>query len=362
MSNQAEIPKILVIRLSSLGDVVFATACLETKTAQNGVEWLVAQEFAALLEGHPRVKRIWRFDRKAGLQGLLTTARRLWTENFTEVYDLHLSLRSRILRLLFFYWSWQQWRKGPKWRSITKTRFRLMGLYLFKRWMPKRFRPRPWVERYAHALNGTGAERPNLRHLLSGPSPMPEIEQRPYLCVMPSSLWLGKQWRPERYLKCIKGLPLVPVILGTRKDAGSMELIDLLQAARMPFVSGIGQWSLPEVARVLARAVAYLGNDTGLAYLAESVGTRAYVVFGPTDPDMGFGPWLTESRAIASDLWCRPCSKDGSACFRIKRKFLCLDQIRPDDVQGYLVRQTGKEARIGTADSLFRDPGQVPPN
>jgi ADP-heptose:LPS heptosyltransferase len=91
-------------------------------------------------------------------------------------------------------------------------------------------------------------------------------------------------------------------------------------------------WNLRQAATVLSRSTGYLGNDTGLAHLAEAVGTRALVVLGPTTADMGFGPQGAESRPVGMKLWCRPCGKDGSHCHRLLKRHACLRDLSAKEV------------------------------
>ena len=150
---------------------------------------------------------------------------------------------------------------------------------------------------------------------------------------MPGSKWRGKCWPVERYFETIRSHGHsgwgTPVILGGLRDAGSLELVERLERAGIGHVSGVGRWDLRQVARILAGARAYLGNDTGLAHLAEAVGTPALVIYGPTSAQMGFAPWRPESATVEWEaLGCRPCGKDGRRCYRPVRKYLCLSGLR----------------------------------
>jgi heptosyltransferase II len=120
--------------------------------------------------------------------------------------------------------------------------------------------------------------------------------------------------------------------LGGPDDRESFELVRRLEDAGVRHFSAVGERSLPQVARILAGSQGYLGNDTGLGHLAEAVGVGSFVVFGPTTPEMGFGPWRSQSRTIGKDLWCRPCGKDGRFCYRPKNKFLCMTSLDSSEV------------------------------
>jgi ADP-heptose:LPS heptosyltransferase len=328
----------LVFRLSSLGDVILASSVLHPRIFAGPVDWVVAREFASLLRGHPMVGRVWEFDRKAGLAGWIELCRTLRAEGYTQVLDLHGSLRTRVA---------QAWFKttgpgrAPRWRRFSKERWRLYGIYLFKKVWPKAWRPRLFVERFSRFAGGAGTERPDLTHLLR---PETRAESRAvtaetgfpgpksYYCVMPGSKWAGKRWAADKYLEVIREAPGIPVVLGGAQDSESHELVQMMKAQGIVHYSGVGRWSLPEVATVLAGSTGYVGNDTGLAHLAEALGVPALVVYGPTTPEMGFGPWRKESRTVGLNLGCRPCGKDGRRCYRPKQKYLCMTGLDASEV------------------------------
>jgi heptosyltransferase-2 len=341
----------LILRLSSLGDVILATAALDLNchdiskdhsTDVDQVDWVVAAEWKHLLEGHPGIHKIWGYERAQGFVGFIQMCRELHQENYYFVYDLHGSLRTRLMRFLFCFWSLRSWKFPPLWKKAPKERVRLYGYFTFKKFWPEKWKPRPWVQKYSQVVLGHPAGRPDFSHLLrTEPLPAEIVVGTKYLALMPSSRWDGKKWPVSYFIDLAKrislsrdksGDPVVPLILGTSKDAESLELTKELTHLKIHHISGVGQWNLRQTAQVLAHSQGYIGADTGLAHLSESVGTRATVLFGPTAPDLGFGPWRDESQSLGDSLWCRPCGKDGSACFRITQKFLCLKNLSPEKV------------------------------
>jgi ADP-heptose:LPS heptosyltransferase len=199
-------------------------------------------------------------------------------------------------------------------------------------------RPEKMVVKFARAAGGTGEERPNLKYMVNS-IPSPEFAEllkgarSPYLCVMPGSRWQGKRWPVAKFAEAARNSGYFPVILGGPDDRESYELVRLMIELGAPHLAAIGKWSLSEVGRILAGSAGYLGNDTGLAHLAEAVGVPSTVVFGPTVPEMGFGPWRAESKTVGKKLWCRPCGKDGRSCYRKnENRFLCMSSLEADEV------------------------------
>jgi heptosyltransferase II len=334
--QQENYKKILVLRLSSLGDIVLASSVLNTQKLKGGVDWVIAKEYCLLLDGHPCVKRLWSFDRHSGFYEWYRFCRLLWEYRYDEVLDLHRSLRTGLMRFFFMVWSIREKRQGARWTGINKERLRLYSYFFLKKALPEKYRPRSQITRYLEVVGGAGTERPNLQHVFDNKRTDEDWMNKPFICVMPASLWRGKRWPVSQYLKVVKNIGLMPVVLGSSSDQESSDLVSALEAESISHVSGVGKWDLRQVAWVLAHSAVYLGNDTGLAHLAEAVGTPAFVIYGPTTSDMGFGAWRPNSRAIEGVLWCRPCGKDGRYCFRIWRRFVCQEGVTAEKVISFL--------------------------
>ena len=92
-----------------------------------------------------------------------------------------------------------------------------------------------------------------------------------------------------------------------------------------------GKTSLREAMAILALAKNIIGSDTGLMHAAEALGKPVSMILGPTSVQTGAGVVLPQSVKIEKDLWCRPCSQNGSfPCYR-KQQF-CMDSIEPHNV------------------------------
>ena len=323
--------KILIIRLSSLGDVILSTSVLESLKQEDQCDWLTMSSFYEIIEGHPKVKNIWSFDRQSGLKGWMALAREIYKEDYDVILDLHRSLRSSLLKIVFFLWKIKKRLQGEKksfqWKSVKKERFKFFAYYLFKRFWPDALRPSLKIKNFLKVLEDPYLRSPNLMHLVSkGETQKVKKILAPFsdqvkVAVMPSSTWSTKNWGVQRFEALIEKLNIFPVILGTSKDQSSLELTSNLNHKNISHINAVGDWSLSEVAYMISQCQYYLGNDTGLAHLSEAVGVPVEVVHGPTTQDCGFGPWKHESRVYGKNLWCRPCSKDGQSCHRIfKRK------------------------------------------
>lgn len=327
--------KRLIFRLSSLGDLILSQSILEPPFAGD-THWVVAQEFEGLVLGNPKITRVWSFDRRAsgGLFSWLRFLSELHEQGFDEVLDAHSTLRTQIARLFF-----RAFAPKTRWRKIRKERTRRIGYEVFKRIWPASFRPTHLARKCALLTGGYGNERPNLRWLVRDVD-IPRSEKI-RIAVVPASAWVGKEWPVERYLEWMKRhLRDRPedelVLLGTRYDRSALALRDLLVSEGARFTDAIGKYGLPELAGALSTCNAVVGSDTGLLHLAEAVGVPVVTIFGPTRADFGFGPLDEKSKPIQSSLWCSPCSKDGSLCFRPLKRYECLRQVEANAVESAL--------------------------
>ena len=126
------------------------------------------------------------------------------------------------------------------------------------------------------------------------------------------------------------------ILLGTQYDPAATALRSALLAEALPFSDGIGKYHLAQIGGILADCVGVVGSDTGLLHLAEAVGTPVVTIFGPTRADFGFGPLDERSKPVEATLWCSPCSKDGTLCFRPVDRFACLSRISAPQVESAL--------------------------
>ncbi len=386
-------PRILIFRLSSMGDVILCTSALEAIRARSPgarITWVIAREFADLLQGDPRIERVVAFDRTRGRAGLFAgfrdwhrMLRALFLSQdspsarpgFDEVIDLHGSIRTRYAALLHGYLRWRNQIHGG-WTTLSKQRGRRWAYFTLKRLLPRSLRPAAGgglARRVARLVaQGHPAQLqayPSLRHLLDRPIRSESVDwieaslrsDALRIAVMPGAAWAGKRWPTHRFFRAMaafqedqasrSGRTVQWFILGKPGERACEDLFRVASQAGLSIASAHRQLDLVEQAQLLSRCSVLLSNDTGMVHLAESIGIPAVALFGPTQPELGFGPWSSQSRSVCSSLWCSPCSKDGSACFRMgKSRFACLDEIPAKDVVSALRAVANGEAGVGATD------------
>ncbi|GAB4265082.1 MAG: glycosyltransferase family 9 protein [Deferrisomatales bacterium] len=305
--------KVLLVRLSSLGDVVLATAAVEALNRllpRAEVHVATRAPYAELFRAHPGVGRVITWDPAAGVAGLARAVRR---GRYARAVDLHGSLRTLALRWLCRATPWSRYRKGAVGRRLA----------VLSPAVARRLPPVSVVDRYLAALEPLGIRPRGVRpRLVPGPAAEARAEAwltgkesrgLPWIALAPGARWPCKAWPAVHWAALageIRAAGLgVPVFVGGAGDRGLAARIR--QAAGGVGVDLTGRISLLETAAVLGRCAAVVTNDSAPLHLAEAVGTPAVALFGPTVGGFGFSPLDPASVVLERDLPCRPCSLHG---------------------------------------------------
>jgi heptosyltransferase II len=157
--------------------------------------------------------------------------------------------------------------------------------------------------------------------------------QRPAIAFFPFSAWKNKEWLEEAFISvghffCIKGWNVV--IFGGPDDRE--RALKMVERIGVRCVSLAGELDLYECGCMLRHCKLALGCDTGLSHLARACGVKCGFIFGPTTRHFGFQPLGDpDCRVFESKHRCRPCHPHGgNFCVRFDRA--CMKSIRPENV------------------------------
>lgn len=341
--------KVLLIRLSSLGDVVLATSAVEAlREDLPGVEVhvLTRPAFREVFEGNPGVARVWEWARG---EGVASVACRVRTERYDWVADLHGNLRTRLLRLATPGVRWTAYRKGSLRRRLAVV-LRRPGL----------LDDSHVVDRYLAALGPLVSARRRLPRLHPSEAASQRAQrllraggwdgQAPLLAVAPGARWATKAWPKRHWIELLRAVQEeglgVPVLLGGREEEALCR--SLLGESGALGINLAGETSIGETGAVLALSRVLVTNDSAPLHLAESVGTPVVALFGPTVRGFGFFPLGVRDVVLERALPCRPCSLHGDDVCP-KRHHRCLAEVDAsavfDRLQDLLSAPQGGKAR-----------------
>lgn len=338
---------VLLVRFSSMGDVVLQTATINWLRSLYGeklrISFLTSQEFSSLIDTHPGLNHVITFNRRGGDKwpDLIQKVDELdKLHNIDLIMDLHATLRSFRLRLS--YWT------TPS-LTIDKRRWerfflvKLKGVFFKRLINAKVFGLENQVQRIIKDFesllqDNRGVER--TEKFVSGPHheltslgelPPSQVEGD-YIVLAPSASFAPKRWPIESFVSLARKLlqsthSKIVVLAGP--DDKFCEAFNQIDSERI--INLQGKTSLKESMSILAQAKVCIGNDSGMNHIAEAHGVPCLTIFGPTDPKFGFAPHGSSSRYISKELWCKPCSTTGSKkCFR--DKLYCMEWISVDEV------------------------------
>jgi heptosyltransferase II len=322
--------KVLLIRFSALGDVVLATAAVEAlaeDAPDAAVHVLTKPEFSDVFRHHPGVAHIvdW-----TPAENLWSLGARLRQERYDLVVDLHVNIRTGVLRPLV---PRAHWTRVAKHTHLRRAALRLHRPVLL---------PRDHViDRYVRALGAAGVRpirrRPRLyvtaahRHRLQGLLADAGWDGAPLLGLAPAARRAGKAWPREHWRSLLRlaaaGGGTFPLLIGGPGDRGLCEHV--LGSERGLVLAG--RASVLDTAAALEHASVLVTNDSAPLHIAQAVGTPVAALFGPTVPAFGFFPIGPRDMVLERSVPCRPCSLHGPrTCPR--RHHRCLADIEPGAV------------------------------
>ncbi|MBQ5501943.1 MAG: glycosyltransferase family 9 protein [Selenomonas sp.] len=339
----AESCRILIIRLSAIGDVLHATTVARhLKGIMPGchLTWLVSPPADKMLEGNPFIDEILLWDRRpldqavsafdlgSACQEIKKARALLKPRHFDMVLDIQGLFLTGILARL----------SGAQRRIGIHERHE--GNSLFMTEMAPNIKSPHKVHRYLSALIPLGFDLSdftpgltmNLPASLDGFAAKFWQERnidtsRPILMVTVRTTWPDKNWAPQNFGIALQAVPANVQIVFSGAPSDEVFIKEAQQHLNRPSISIAGQTSLQELGALLKTVTLLLSCDTGPLHIADAVGCRTLSLWGPTQPDV-YGPLTAGHEFIISPHSCRRCLKT-----KCKYKTnACMNAIKPETV------------------------------
>lgn len=293
--------KILVIRFSSMGDIIYTTPvvrCLKMQLPGAKVHFLTKPAFKYIYEGNPYL------DKTLFLKAsLFETIKEIKAEHYDYIIDLHNNLRTALIKTNAGVKA-SSYKKRPilKWLSL-KLRLKLIA-------------PLHLVDRYMKAVAFLGVKNDGgpinyyikTGHELSGLVPV--SHQANYVVFIIGATHFTKRMPNEKIISICRAINYPVVLLG---GADVKENGDEIERNTTHVYNACGKTTLDESVFLVSRANIVIGFDTGLTHIAEAFDNPIVSIWGGTVPELlGVQPYKVKNVLIAGiDLPCRPCSKFG---------------------------------------------------
>ena len=325
--------KFLIIRFSSLGDIVLTTPvlrCLKTQLPDVELHFLVKPSFKAAVINNPYISKLHLLQ-----EDWDKMIDELKAEKFDYIIDLHRNLRSfRIKSSL----------KVPAF-SFKKLNFRKL-IFTKLKWnvMPDQVHV---IDRYLKTVEAFGVynDGGDMDYFIR---PEEEVQQKDiptshqagYIGIVIGASFYTKKLPVYKLQELCKKIDHPIILLGGPEDSATGEEIKKVDSVKV--YNACGKFSLNESADLVRKAKLIIAHDTGFMHIAAALKKPVIAVWGSTTPSFGMYPYYGAnflSRQIASPsddmqvhkLWCRPCTKIG------RRKcpqghFKCMKQMPIDEM------------------------------
>ncbi|MHB8260591.1 MAG: glycosyltransferase family 9 protein [Bacteroidia bacterium] len=316
--------KVLIIRFSSIGDIVLTTPivrCLKKQITDCEIHFLTKCNFISLVENNPYVSKIYSIKDKVS-----EVSEELKQENYDVAIDLHHNLRSAQVKRAVGC-SAHSFNKlnVEKWLLVNLKINRLPYIHI--------------VDRYFETVKSLGVTNDNqgLDYFIPAKdevdivSAFQLISKGYHVLVVGGSYYTKKI--PLTKLQEICRISDKPIILlGGKEDKTVGELIEKEFSGKV--FSACGKFTINQSASIIQQADKVITSDTGLMHIAAAFKKDIFSLWGNTVPEFGMYPYLAGNHSKileVTNLRCRPCSKLGfNKC--PKGHFKCMNEINVQEI------------------------------
>jgi heptosyltransferase I len=332
MAKASDVQRILLIKPSSLGDIVHAmpvVAALKQRWPAAHLTWLVKRQWAELVERIEGVDRVWPVH--ASLQGWLSQVPALRREAFDLVIDLQGLLRSAVMG-----WAsgcpvragFANGREGSPWFYTRRVTVPTAEMHAVDRYLlvAAAIGAKP-VGQPEFRFRGTNADGNQVETLMRQNGLAADI---PWIAMQVSARWKTKRWPLESFAAVAdyfqrERLAQIALIGGADERREAERVKSLMHT---PPVDLAGTTSIGLLPALLRQAALLITNDSGPMHVAAAVGTPVVGLFGPTSP-VRTGPYGTRHVTLTHPLPCSPCFS--RTCMN-REPLACLKGITPEEV------------------------------
>ncbi len=305
--------KFLILRFSSIGDIVLTTPvvrCIKTQYPDAEVHFATKKQFKGLVENNHYIDNYYLLENSLNL-----FIKNLQSEDYDYVIDLHNNLRTSIIKL----------RLGKKSFSFDKLNYQKWLLVNLKiNQMPDVH----IVDRYLKTVESLGIKN-DLKGLDYFIPKKDSVQiNEPYVAFAIGGQHFTKKLPTSRIIEVCQKINGKIMLLGGKEDIPAAEEIEKTLGNKV--INACGKYNLNQSASLVQQAEYIITHDTGLMHIASALKKKVVSIWGNTVPEFGMYPYLTEFKIIENKgLSCRPCSKIGyNKC--PKGHFKCMNELSLD--------------------------------
>ncbi|WP_214070237.1 glycosyltransferase family 9 protein [Mucilaginibacter sp. dw_454] len=318
--------KILVIRFSSMGDIIYTTPvvrCLKKQLPDAEVHFITKPAFKYIYDNNPYVDKLLLLKPK-----LSDTIADIKAEGYDHVVDLHNNLRTAIIKFRI---------------GIPSSTYKKQTI---RKWLSLKFNlklvpPVHLVDRYMKAVAVLGVKNDDqpidyyIKAKYQLDKLLPVSHQKGFIAFVIGATHFTKRMPNQKIISICKELDLPIVLLGGNDVKANGDEIAATLGDKA--YNACGVTSLDESVFLISKANKIIGFDTGLTHIAEAFDRPIVSVWGGTVPELlGVQPYKVKEVLVAGvELECRPCSKFGLPACPLGH-FKCMNDIDESQVTAFV--------------------------
>lgn len=295
--------KFLIIRFSSIGDIVLTTPvirCLRKKYPTATIHYITKKTFAGIVQSNPYLDKVMFLE-----DDLKKAIEEIKDENYDHIIDLHHNLRTLRIK-----------------NSLRETPFYSFHKLNVEKWIYTNFKinllpHKHIVDRYMATVEKLGVVNDGLGLDYFIPEnerlkkdDIPFSHSQGYVAIAIGAAHNTKKLPVEKLKDLVEKIQYPIILLGGKDDFVNGEKI--AESDPVKIYNSCGKFSLNESADIVSNAKLVISHDTGMMHIAAAFKKNILSVWGNTVPSFGMVPYQTMYEVFqVNKLWCRPCSKTG---------------------------------------------------
>jgi ADP-heptose:LPS heptosyltransferase len=323
-NKNKNLPKFLIIRFSSIGDIVLTSPivrCVKKQIPGAEVHYITKKAFASVIESNPHIDKLYSIEKDVS-----EVIKELKKGNYDFVIDLHHNLRSMQVK---------QGLKKPsasfpklnveKWLKVNLKIDKLPEVHI--------------VDRYFETVKSLNVKNDGagLEYFIPAKdevsiTTLPATHQNGYIGFVIGARHFTKRLPLHKIIDICKRIDSPIVLLGGKEDMESAKQIEAAIGTKI--YNACGKYNLNQSASLVKQAKKIITHDTGLMHIAAAFKKDIISVWGNTIPEFGMYPYKAGASSHiveVKNLSCRPCSKIGyKAC--PKKHFKCMEEINIEEI------------------------------
>ena len=318
--------KFLIIRFSSIGDIVLTTPvirCLKKQVDGAEIHFLVKNSFRSVIEHNPYIDKlqVWAHSWELMIEELRT-------ENYDYIIDLHHNIKTLRIKRALRVKSFSFYKLNIQKYIYTAFKINMLPkIHIVDRYLKT-------VESFGVKNDGGGLDYFIAAHEETGKRDIPTSHSAGYIACVIGAAHGTKRWPVHKWKEYCQKMEHPVLLLGGKEDEENGNEIASVDPVKV--YNACGKFRINESADLVRKAKLVISNDTGMMHIAAAFKRPVISLWGNTVPSFGMMPYYGTATVFSvmmqtHKLWCRPCSKIGYKKCPLGH-FKCMENIDVNEV------------------------------